>query len=236
MNTTLTRFICAAVAALLAFSSTAAAKTVQATSYGDDLAGSLLTVHFSYFPPGSAVALEVGSSTVTILGDSSTDTGYFFNPDFSYEFTMVGESFTGLWTIKNTNADPFTEFFITKVKIDTRPSLGGVYPALFDDGSVPSTPLSLAGVPGVIPHGSSTGPAPSSAVESNQTWPPGLVNLGDMYGIETLIWTGSKGRLLGPGQTFVWNDDTDLVIPEPTSLSLLLLGLAAAGCYAWRRR
>lgn len=214
--------------------SPAMAVSIDSTNYGDELAGGLITVHYSAIF-GGTTPLETGSATYTLLGDPLTHTGYApANPNFT--FTVSGDTFLTTWEIVNTTApapDPIAGY-ISKVEIDLRPSRGGIFPSLFDDGSSPSTPLSAAGVLGIVPDAGSTGPAPTSAVESNTTWPPSLVNLGDMYGIETLTWTGLA--MLGPGESFIWHDDTDLVVPEPGSMALSCLGASALAVLMLRRR
>lgn len=205
--------------------SPAIAVQVRSTNYGHELAGGSIRVHYSAIFPGG-VPLETGNVTYTLLGNSVTRTA-FAPADPNFTFSVSGETFGATWTLTNTTApaaDPFA-VYISKVTIDLRPSQGGILPSLFDDDSLPSTPFSAAGELGIVPLGGS-GPAPASAVEFDTTWPPSLVNLGDMYGITTLTWSGAA--MLGPGQSFLWHDDTDLVIiPEPGSLSLLLLaGLA----------
>jgi hypothetical protein len=210
---------------IILLASPALALSVESTNYGDQLAGGLITVHYSAIFDGGT-PLETGSATYTLLGDPLTRTasapGLPFNPNFTFKVT--GETFGATWELVNITppaADPFATY-ISKFEIDLRSSIGGVLPSLFDNDSLPSTPDSGAGVLGIVPLGG-TGPAPTSAVESDTTWPPGLVNLGDMFGIETLTWTGLA--MLGPGQSFQWHDDTDLVvIPEPCSFALLALG------------
>jgi len=213
--------------------STAAAVSIQATAYGNDLAGGLITVHYSAI--FGTTPLETGSVTYTLLGDAITQTGYA-PADPNFTFSVTGDTYVADWVLTNTTApapDPLA-VYISKVKIDLRPSRGGLLPSLFDDDSLPSTPDSGVGVLGIVPTGG-TGPAPATAVESDTTWPPSLVNLGDMYGIETLTWTGLA--MLGPGESFIWHDDTDIVIPEPTGLLLSAWsGGALAGCMLWRRR
>jgi hypothetical protein len=224
------------LAALLvaALASPALAVSIESTNYGDELAGGLITVHYSAIF-GGTTPLETGSATYTLLGDALTHKGYApANPNFT--FTVTGDTFLTTWELVNTTApapDPIAAY-ISKIEIDLRPSRGGIFPSLFDDDSLPSTPFSGAGVLGIVPDAGSTGPAPSSAVESNTTWPPSLVNLGDMYGIETLTWTGLA--MLGPGESFMWHDDTDLVVPEPATFVMLGIGIASLFGYRLRKR
>jgi hypothetical protein len=207
---------------VLILASPATATSVESANYGNELEGALITIHYSAIF-GGTTPLETASATYTLLGSSLTQSAFApFNPNFT--FSVSGETSAATWELVNTTppaADPVAAY-ISKFEIDLRPSRGGIYPSLFDNGSAPSTPLSGPGVLGVVPDAGSTGPAPSSAVESDTTWPPGLINHGDMYGIEILTWTGLA--MLGPGESFIWHDDTDLVVPEPGSLSLLALG------------
>jgi hypothetical protein len=221
------------LATLLA--SPALAVRVRATNYGHELAGGSIRVHYSAIFPGG-VPLETGNVTYTLLGSLVTQTG-FAPADPNFTFSVSSETYGATWSLTNTTApaaDPFA-VYISKVTIDLRASQGGILPSLFDDDSLPSTPRSAAGVLGIVPLGG-TGPAPASAVETDTTWPPSLVNLGDMYGITTLTWSGTA--MLGPGQTFLWQDDTDrVVIPEPSGLSLLLLaGTTLISCASRKRR
>jgi len=218
---------------LATLSSSATAVSIESTNYGDELAGGLITVHYSAIFSGTP--LETGSTTYTLLGDALTHTGYA-PADPNFTFTVAGETFLTTWELVNTTApaaDP-SAVYISKVEIDLRPSRGGIFPSLFDNDSLPSTPYSAAGVLGVVADPGSTGPAPSSAVESNTSWPPSLVNLGDMYGIETLTWGGLA--MLGPGQSFLWHDDTDLVVPEPNTMVLACLTASALVVPVLRRR
>ena len=210
--------------------SEACAVSIDSTNFGDELAGGLITVHYSAI--FGTTPLETGSVTYTLLGNSVTHSG-FAPADPNFTFGVTGETFSTTWELVNTTAlaaDPFA-VYISKVEIDLRPSRGGVFPSLFDNDSLPSTPLSFSGGLGIVPDPLSTGPAPSSAVESDTTWPPSLVNLGDMYGIETLTWTGLA--MLGPGQSLIWHDDTDLVVPEPSALALAALAFMIS--LMWRR-
>jgi hypothetical protein len=213
--------------------SNACAVSIDSTNFGDELAGGLITVHYSAI--FGATPLETGSVTYTLLGNPLTHAG-FAPVDPNFTFFVIGETFSATWELVNITApapDPLA-VYISKVEIDLRPSRGGIFPSLFDNDSLPSTPASLDGVLGVVPSVLSTGPSPTSAVESNTTWPPSLVNLGDMYGIETLTWTGLS--MLGPGQSFIWHDDTDLVVPEPSSIAITAVSLAGLLVCGWRRK
>jgi hypothetical protein len=233
MNSLWSRHSWLAALLVAALASPAMAVSINSTNYGDELAGGLITVHYSAIF-GGTTPLETGSVTYTLLGDSLTHTGYA-PADPNFTFTVTGETFLTTWELVNTTAaaaDPFATY-ISKVEIDLRPSRGGIFPSLFDDDSSPSTPFSGAGVLGIVPDVGSTGPAPSTVVESNTTWPPSLVNLGDMYGIETLTWTGLS--MLGPGQSLIWHDDTDLVVPEPGTMALACLVASALAVPILRR-
>jgi hypothetical protein len=207
---------------------------VRSKAFGHELAGGSIRVHYSAIFPGG-VPLETGNVTYSLLGDPLTQTGYApVDPNFT--FSVSGDTYEATWMLTNTTApaaDPLA-VYISKVTFDLRPSLGGILPSLFDDDSLPSTPRSALGILGIIPMGG-TGPAPASAVELDQTWPPSLVNLGDMYGITTLTWGGTA--MLGPGQTFLWSDDTDLVvIPEPGTFALIILASFALFQHTSRKR
>ena len=202
------------------------ATTVNSTAYGDDLGGGFVTVHWSAIIGG--VALETSSSDWTIVADPSTHTGRASNENF--EFVVTGDTITADWRLINLTTpspDPLTNYYISKIEIDIRPSRGGIELSLFDDDSTPSTPYSGPGQSGISYNLASTAPMHSSAFESLPWSDP--ANLGDMYGKETIVW-GSAG-MVGPGQVFLWNDDTD-VVPEPGSLLLL----AAGGAWIFARK
>lgn len=205
--------------------SPALAVEIKSANYGDELAGGRITVHYSLIISGTPA--EVGSVTHILLGDSGPHSAYSPLSETNFTFSVTGETFGATWELVNTTPAFPDEgaAYISKVEIDLRSSVGGVFPSLFDNDGVPSTPFSGTGVLGGVTVGG-TGPAPSSIVESDTTWPPSLLNFGDMFGKETLTWTGLS--MLGPGQSFLWHDDTDLVvIPEPGTFVLLALGALA---------
>ncbi|MBX7168566.1 MAG: PEP-CTERM sorting domain-containing protein [Pirellulales bacterium] len=230
MHAALLRSTLAVATCLAVFIAPATATIIEPINYADDLAGGLVTVHFSSIFSGTP--LEIGSVTMTLIGTPLTHTASTpYHPNFG--FIVSGETSSAIWEIDNFSPvvdDPLA-VYISKVEIDLRPSRGGVQPSLFDDGSTPSTPLSGTGVAGVIPIIISTGAAPSSAVESLPWTDPS--NLGDMYGKLTLTWSGTD--MLAPEKNFKWFDDTDLV-PEPSSFALLGAGLAGFAFAARRCR
>src|SRR6185295_5850289 len=96
--------------------SSARADSVEAIAYGDDLAGGLITVHYSAIFGGDT-PLETGSVTYILLGDSLTHSG-FAPADPNFTFKVVGDTFGATWELVNTTApapDPLAGY-ISKVE------------------------------------------------------------------------------------------------------------------------
>ena len=185
--------------------------TITDAALGSQLAGGFVTV--TRFGGGMSTAPFVAAGT----GASATSPG-------SAGFTLIvsaGDTAAATWTLTNTDASLILLNRITAVTIDL--FFSGI--SVFDSGSVPSTPDSGPGLPGVVPVagvgiGGSTYLLP---------WPDGS-NLGDIYYALNITFTGAG---LTAGLASSWMTDTDLLpVPEPGSLLLtggiLLLGIAKA--------
>lgn len=182
------------------------AGTIDDFALGSELAGATVDV------------VRVGGihSTATFVADGlgavATATG-------SGGFTLTvspGDTSLATWTL--TNTDPTIIFLnnITAVTIDL--TLSGV--SLFDSGSLPSTPDSGPGIPGVIYL---AGNGIGGAAEFVPWGDPS--NEGDMYFATTITFS----VFLGPGAFSSWTDDTDVVTtPEPESFAMLGIGLLSA--------
>jgi hypothetical protein len=183
----------------------ALAKQVGQFNEANQLGGANLTVHYSAI--FGTQALETGSVTYALVGDAATKS-VKAPADPNFTFSVVGETSLATWELVNTTApaaDP-SAVYISMIELDLRPSRGGVFPSLFDNDSMPSTPNSDAGLLGIMFDPASTAPAPTSAVESLPWTDPD--NKGDMFGKLTI------DTFIAPGQSFKWKDDTDLVV-EP---------------------
>jgi hypothetical protein len=200
------------VAAVLILLSTspAVAKEIGPVNLANQLGGANLTVHYSAIFDNK-VALETGHFRYALIGDDKAQS-VKAPDDPNFTFSVVGDTSIATWELVNTTApaaDPIA-VYISKIELDLRPSRGGILPSLFDNGSMPSTSASGAGLLGITFDPASTAPAPTSAEESLPWKDPD--NKGDMFGMTTIVWEGLK--MIGPGQSFKWRDDTDLVV-EP---------------------
>jgi len=119
------------------------------------------------------------------------------------------------WSLTNFGGIGSTPRSITSVVIDLTTSI-----SLFDDDSAPSTPDSLSGVNDVVYV---SGPAIAGSGEIT-LWPNAL-NTGDLYRAEFVSWGGFMIPALTPGATAEWMDDTDKIVPEPSTALLCLVGL-----------
>ncbi|MEX2169494.1 MAG: hypothetical protein WD851_09285 [Pirellulales bacterium] len=178
---------------------------IISTATGAHMAGGKVTVTFFGGP----------MATGTIMASGTTGTATFPG---SFLFTVAGETSVAEWTLTNLDSGPAARS-ITSVVIDLMGSQ-----SLFDDGSLPSTPLSLGGVAGASYL---SGPAIASSGELAPWADP--ANLGDMFRAESVGWGGFMVPAIVPGGTAKWRDDTDLIpIPEPTSAGLLVAGALVA--------
>lgn len=206
------RRTCAAsvlMAAHLFLSGSVRAQFIESVATGADMAGGHVTVTFFGGP--------MATGTITALGTTGTATF-----PGSFLFTVAGETSVADWTLTNLDAGPAARQ-ITSVSIDLTGSK-----SLFDNGSLPSTPLSLGGVAGAA---FVSGPAIAGSGEVNP-W-TSASNLGDMFTAENVSWGGFMIPAILPGGTAVWHDDTDrIVVPEPAALSLTAVAawLVLAAC------
>jgi hypothetical protein len=176
----------------------AQAQLIESFATGAHLAGGKVTVTFFGGP----------MATGTITASGTTGTATFPG---SFLFTVAGETSVADWTLTNLDSGPAARA-ITAVSIDLTDSI-----SLFDDGSTPSTPVSLTGVAGATYV---SGPAIAGSGEVNP-W-TSASNLGDMFTAESISWGGFMIPAIVPGATAVWHDDTDRIVPEPSALLHLL--------------
>jgi hypothetical protein len=202
---------CAAIVVLLVVAGSARAQFIESVATGADMAGGHVTVTFFGGP--------MATGTITAVGTTGTATF-----PGSFLFTVAGETSAADWTLTNLDAGAAARQ-ITAVSIDLTGSK-----SLFDNDSLPSTPLSLGGVPGAT---FVSGPVIAGSGEV-VPW-TSASNLGDMFTAENVSWGGFLIPAILPGGTAVWHDDTDrTTVPEP--IALFLVAVAAWACLATCRR
>jgi hypothetical protein len=185
-----------------ALCSPVSASLISDPALGSQLAGGVVTVtrFGGLFSTATFVADGTGASA-TALGSGG--------------FTLTvspGDTSLATWTLTNTDPSIIVFNRITAVTIDL--TLSGI--SLFDSGSLPSTPDSGPGVSGVMALG---GVAISSSGEVSP-WPD-AANLGDMFFAASITFGGD----FTSGASSSWTDDTDVIVPEPTSVVLVGTGL-----------
>ena len=201
------RWECAAsglMAAHLFLSGTVQVQFIESSATGADMAGGHVTVTFFGGP--------MATGTITAMGTTGTATF-----PGSFLFTVAGDTSVADWTLTNLDAGAAARQ-ITAVSIDLTGSK-----SLFDNNSLPSTPLSLTGVAGATYV---SGPAIAGSGEVNP-W-TSASNLGDMFTAENVSWGGFMIPAILPGGMAVWHDDTDrIVVPEPAALFLVTIAAFA---------
>ena len=176
--------------------------SIDSLALGSDMAGGFVTVTFFGGPMDTAPIVAMGTAGV------ATSPG-------SFSFSVTGDTNTATWSLTNFGGIGSAPRSITSVVIDLTTSN-----SLFDDDSAPSTPDSLSGVKDVVYV---SGPPIAGSGEIT-LWLNAL-NTGDLYRAEFVSWGGFMIPALTPGATAEWMDDTDKIVPEPSSALLCLVGL-----------
>lgn len=197
------RLLTAAIFPLCCFPSSGAA--IADFALGSQLSGGVVTVTRFGGPMSSATFAPSGTGAIATAPGSG---------GFTLAVT-AGNTSAATWTL--TNTDPSTIFLnrILSVSIDL--TFSGV--SLFDSGSIPSTPDSGPGAPGVVylsgvAIGGATNLLPWSDVS----------NLGDMY--YAVDFTLLEGGLTA-GLSTSFSTDTDVIgVPEPATFPMLAASLA----------
>lgn len=230
MNLVLNRshlVIALAVLSPLSLVSTAGATVVGAQSYGDELAGARITVHFAQSGVRAATVVAGGPQQGT-----ANDPGFF-------SFNVTGDTFLANWELRNDTTFDFislVEFDLTGTSSQPDPN-GPVHSpgVLFDDNSILSTDFSYAGRQGAVQVNAGA-PIIIASFEQAPQWADPM-NAGDEWVRESIEYEG-----FGPLMTSMWRDDTDIVgidtgpeLPEPMSATLLLTGLGLS-CFFSRRK
>lgn len=191
---------------------------ILAIAFGSDMAGASVSVEFSRLVAEGFLPQPVQHADILATGQqdaAATIPGLF-------SLTMNGNTYFDVWRIENLSAD----LYITRVLIDLSGSA-----SVFDDGSESSTLDSNVGRPGPEPVLELTTSGLPLNGQKQSLW-NSPINTGDLYTTQTIQWLAGD---FGPGQAFVFMDDTDVIlpaIPAPGPLATL----AMAGLIAMRRR
>ena len=210
-----TAALCVAAGALATGS--ASANMIDSFATGADLAGGQVTVFWADGAGGiigvtQADILATGPDSAIATIPNATNTGP------GAIFSITGETFTAEWTLENTSLNLIGEILFTLSGTDS------VFHSSPDDAGSPG---SLFGRPGIVYNAlGSTAPAHNDAFEFSALADP-VNTADDLFLAQRISWDNVTAGF-GPGQTFSWFDDTDLiVIPAPGSAALLgLAGLA----------
>ncbi len=215
----------AAAAGLAVSASSASAANIDPLALGSQLAGGTLTVTW-VAGPGAPMITTTGiimatgvDSAVAFVPDP------FGNPGPGATFRITGDTFVATWSLGN-----MADAFIIEALFDLAPSI-----SVFDDGSLPDTPGSVAGTDDVIYQLTSTAPMEIFADEL-APW-AGAKNTGDLFTQEVIRWAPPTvaGGGFAPQLRYDWLDDTD-IIPAPGALTMLGLGGLIAGARPTRRQ
>jgi hypothetical protein len=203
---------------LESFSLQASALPIESQAFGHELAGGSLTVIFKDPNKNDWVLKKA-----TIEGDPATGKGYAKIANW-FEFEVIGDTYDVEWKLKNLqNLDTCKLNTIIEATFNLHGSI-----SLFDNNVPnPGTPLSEAGRQGITMV---SGPAGVGAEHDPWVTPP---NKGDMYWQETINW---QERVFGPDKVCIWLDDTDTIIPEPSTLVLVSVGFLGLVGYVYRKR
>ena len=188
------------------------AALVTDAALGSSLAGATVTVtRFGEVLSGATfVAAGLGATA-----SSPGSAGFLLT-------VTPGDTSTATWTLTNTDSSSILLNRITAVTIDL--TLAGL--ALFDSGTLPSTPDSGPGVPGVL----YVGGVIITGVTDLLPWGD-PANTGDMFRALRIEFGGG----FTAGASSSWTDDTDgIAIREPSSLGCL--GLVLVVCSVWPGR
>jgi hypothetical protein len=182
----------------------AEATTIAGAALGSQLAGGTVTVTRFGGSMNTATFVAVGTGAEAVAPGSA---------GFKLEVSP-GDTASATWTL--TNTDPSAILFNRIVGATIDLTLSAV--SLFDDGSLPSTPVSGSGVTGVAHAGGVAITASSELAPWSD-----IANQGDMY-LALSITFGAGFTALASSS---WTDDTDVIaVPEPATALMLALGLA----------
>jgi hypothetical protein len=192
-------------------------------TFGDNMDGMAVTAFFVGGGSQTASWADTGSGA-----GAATGTGWSLGE--------VGDTFdgTGLWTLTNVSASGIDRVFID----------AGLGDAVFDSITDPSlTAGSARGWPFELD--SFTGSGDIDVTYKDQVALTGDAPLGDLWRLMTIDFLDAAG--LAPGQALGYHQDTDsfeiqgdigpvVLVPEPATIALSVLGLIGWGVSALRRR
>lgn len=179
-------------------------------TFGDDMAGMLVTVDFLG-----------GGSQSAIWGNTGTDAGGAFGTDWS--LTQSGDTFFDAWTFTSTGES------IASLTINAIPG-NTAFDTIYAIEEPPSTPGSALGIPFTV----LSGLAPDSFAYSDEI----DISAGDLFGTLSLSYgSGFMGEMTYRADTDNGTPDDPMAVPEPSSvLGSLLIGAFGTGWQLLRKK